>query len=167
MKDKTAMLPESYAAAPPPWPVARDWESLTKWNGMWHPGQPLQRVGLCLVLSDFDDEGPGFRWDWLLAHKEQLLALEGVTIRGCSVRGGLEGVHGERLGRFFRAGYESTKQLSVLLPCAIPFLRWEGVVDAVEQNRLHHPETLPDALRAAEIIAMQNATAFYAKLLID
>ena len=64
----------------------------------------------------------------------------------------------------FCAGYEDAKRMTVTLPCAMPYLCFEGAVTALEENRTLHPETFDEALRALDIMTMQNETAFYARL---
>lgn len=96
----------------------------------------------------------------------ELPSLSAVTVRGCFVCGELDGLHGRDLGRFFRACYESAKIMTVTLPCAMPYLCVEGGLDALKYNQQEHPETLTEAVTAAQIVAAQNSTAFYARLLI-
>lgn len=122
------------------------------------------RVGLRL-------QAPGLpRADHTLALEElaklahEIKSLRRLTVRGCFFRGGLTGIHGKELGRFFRAGYEAAKCMTVTLPCAMPYLCYENAATAVEENERMHPETLADCLRALDIVTMQNETAFYAKL---
>lgn len=132
-------------------------------------GRPegLTRVGLRLVPEAFDDGSlPGIRAAALPSMAAEIRKLPFITVQGCFVAGVLEGVHGEALGRFFRAGYESAKRMSAALPCAMPYLCWENVLPALAANREEHPESLAAALRAAEIVAMQNRTAFYARLYV-
>ena len=71
---------------------------------------------------------------------------------------------GAALGRFFRASYEAAKRMTVTLPCAMPYLCFEGAISAMEENAKAHPETLEESLLALDIMTMQNETAFYAKL---
>jgi hypothetical protein len=125
------------------------------------------RVGLRLIPDAFDDAAlTGVRVSELAALASEIRGLRSITVRGCFVRGRLVGLHGKELGRFFRACYESAKRMTVILPCAMPYLCAEGALAALEYNRTEHPETLPDAVIAAQTVAMQNSTAFYAKLLI-
>ena len=126
------------------------------------------RVGLRLIPDEFDDGAlRGVRVSALARLAPELRTLRGVTVRGCFVRGRLDGLHGKELGRFFRASYESAKRMSAVLPCAMPYLCAEGALAALAYNLIEHPETLPDAVTAARIVAAQNQTAFYARLLIS
>lgn len=52
------------------------------------------------------------------------------------------------------------------IPCAIPYLCVKGGIAALAASQKEHPETLQDALTEAQTAAVQNQTAFYAKLLI-
>lgn len=129
------------------------------------PSGDLLRVGLRLVPEAFDDGClPGFRVGTLSALAPRLRGLKRITVRGCWVYGNLTGLHGAALGKFFRACYESAKRMSAVLPCAMPYICAAGALPALERNVAEHPETLEAALNAANIVAMQNATAFYAKL---
>ena len=127
----------------------------------------LKRIGLRLVPDAFDDAALcGVRVSELSRLAPEIRELRHITVRGCFVRGKLDGLHGKALGRFFRACYESAKQMTVILPCAMPYLCVEGGLAALAYNQAEHPETLQEAVTAAQIVAMQNQTAFYAKLLI-
>lgn len=126
----------------------------------------LLRVGLWLVPESLDDGTlAGFRPSELYTLAPRLRGLRRLTVRGCWVRGNLNGLHGAALGRCFRVCYESAKTMSAVLPCAMPYLCAVGVGEALRRNRREHPETLEEALLAARIVAAQNASAFYAKLL--
>lgn len=127
----------------------------------------LARVGLRIVPDAFDDASIiGIRVSELPRLAPEIRQLRSITVRGCFVRGHLDGLHGKALGRFFRACYESAKQMTVILPCAMPYLCVENGLAALAYNQNKHPETLSDAVTAAQIVAMQNQTAFYAKLMI-
>lgn len=128
-------------------------------------GSGLVSVGLQIVPSGFH-AGSGIPVDELAEIARALPSLSAVTVRGCFVCGELDGLHGRDLGRFFRACYESAKIMTVTLPCAMPYLCAEGGLAALERNRAEHPETLEAAVTAAQIVAAQNSTAFYARLLI-
>lgn len=128
-------------------------------------GSGLVSVGLRIVPTGFH-ASPGIPADELAEIARALPSLSAVTVRGCFVCGELDGLHGRDLGRFFRACYESAKIMTVTLPCAMPYLCAEGGLAALERNRAEHPETLEAAVTAAQIVAAQNSTAFYARLLI-
>ncbi len=131
------------------------------------PDGELTRVGLRIIPDAFDDSAiTGIRVSELSRLAPEIRQLRSITVRGCFVRGRLDGLHGKALGRFFRACYESAKQMTVILPCAMPYLCAENGLAALSYNQREHPETLDEAITAAQIVAMQNQTAFYAKLLI-
>lgn len=56
--------------------------------------------------------------------------------------------------------------MTVILSCGMPYLCIVNGAGAACQNAAEHPETLVAFLRQANIVAAQNQTAFYAKLLI-
>ena len=163
-----ALVPE-YQVPAESYLLASSLEELRRSNAAAEPhadGGPT-RVGLRLVPDAFDDGTvPGVRVSELPRLAPEIRALRGVTVRGCFVRGRLDGLHGKELGRFFRESYESAKRMSAILPCAMPYLCAEGALAALAYNRAEHPETLHYAVTAAQIVAAQNQTAFYAKLLI-
>ena len=125
----------------------------------------LVSVGLRIVPTGFH-ASPGIPADELAEIARALPSLSSVTVRGCFACGDLSGLHGKQLGRFFRACYETAKIMTVTLPCAMPYLCVEGGMAALAYNQKEHPETLADAVTSAQIVAMQNSTAFYARLLI-
>lgn len=161
-----ALVP-GYAVPDQPYRLANSLADLIGWNAEPSENGDLLRVGLRIVPDAFDDGTvEGIRVSELAALAPKLRQFENITVRGCFVRGNLDGLHGKELGRFFRACYESAKKMTVILPCAMPYLCVENGLEALAYNRSAHPETLREAVLAAEIVAMQNETAFYAKLLI-
>ena len=128
-------------------------------------GVGIVSVGLRIIPGGFHADS-GIPVDALAEIARALPSLSAVTVRGCFVCGDLEGLHGRELGRFFRSCYESAKIMTVTLPCAMPYLCAEGGIDALAYNQREQPETLHEAVTAAQIVAAQNSTAFYARLLI-
>ena len=126
-----------------------------------------EKVGLRMVPDGFDDEiRPGVRMDDLPDYARMVKKLEHLTVRGCFVNGCTDGIFGKALGKYFRACYVAAKQMTVVFPCAMPYLCAENALAAVVRNQKEQPETLQDCLTEASIVAMQNETAFYAKLFI-
>lgn len=163
-----ALVPE-YHIPTQSYLLANSLDDLRRCNADAQPdaGGGLTRVGLRIVPSSFDDvKLIGIRVAELSGIAPEIRRLRNITVRGCFVHGKLDGLHGRELGRFFRACYENAKQMTVILPCAMPYLCVEGGLAALAYNRNEHPETLDEAITAAQIVAMQNQTAFYAKLLI-
>ncbi len=147
--------------------IANDLEELRRIDAAARTAGQLQKVGLRMVPEEFDDGlRPGVRFFGLAELAREAKKLDGVTVRGCFVNGRLDGLHGKELGRYFRACYNCAKQMTVVLPCAMPYLCAENALAALDFNQTAHPETLEDCLRAAQIVAMQNETAFYARLFI-
>lgn len=122
------------------------------------------KVGLRLQAPDLPRAEHVVLLDELPQLAHEIKSLRHLTVRGCFFCGDLNGVHGKALGKFFRSGYEAAKRMTVTLPCAMPYLCYEGAVSAINQNAKEHPETLHDCLLALDIMTMQNETAFYAKL---
>jgi hypothetical protein len=150
--------------------VVRDLESLRRVNeaaaGGLAPGQ-LEPIGVCVVPEGYPmASGQGIPARELPDFARQVRAMSRLSVRGCFVEGDAAGLHGADLGRYFRACYETAKLLSVTLPCTVGYLCCGNCLEAVFQNSIRHPETLEDALRSAQIVAAQNASAFYSRLLI-
>lgn len=124
------------------------------------------KVGLRLQAPDLPQAERVVLLDELAQLAHEIKALRHLTVRGCFFCGDLSGVHGRALGRFFRSGYEAAKRMTVTLPCAMPYLCFEGAFAAIEENAKAHPETLEECLLALDIMTTQNETAFYAKLLL-
>jgi hypothetical protein len=163
LSQAAALLPEWQRGEQPPL-LAASLSELEALNAAADPAGPLVRVGLRLVPQEFDDGLlPGIRVSELPALAPALRRLDRLTVRGCWVRGNLEGARGKELARFLRCCYESAKRMSTALPCAMPYLCAEGVLEALCR--------LPDAereapLTAGHIVAAQNATAYYARLYV-
>lgn len=130
-------------------------------------GESLFKVGLRLRAPDLPPDGTAILPDCLSDVAREIRRMRRLTVRGCFFSGSLTGVHGEALGRFFRAGYEAAKRMTVTLPCAMPYLCYENALAAIRENREDHPETLESCLRALDIVTLQNETAFYAKLYLS
>ncbi len=122
------------------------------------------KVGLRLQAPDLPRKDNTVSLDELAGLAHEVKSLRHLTVRGCFFCGDLTGVHGKALGKFFRSGYEAAKRMTVTLPCAMPYLCYEGAVAALEDNASRHPETLGECLLALDIMTTQNETAFYAKL---
>lgn len=128
----------------------------------------LESVGLRLIPEAYDDgKQPGIPVAHLPAIAREIKQFPAISIRGCFVTGNLTGLHGQALGRFYRACYETAKLMTVTLPCAMPYICMENCIEAMIRNRKTHPETLAELQRTASIVASQNSTAFYARLLIS
>ena len=163
-----ALVPEYHSPAQS-YLLANSLDDLRRCNADAQPDAAgeLTRVGLRIIPDAFDNAAiTGVRVSELSGIAPAIRQLRSITVRGCFVCGRLDGLHGKALGRFFRACYESAKQMTVILPCAMPYLCVEGGLAALAYNQIEHPETLDEAVTAAQIVAMQNRTAFYAKLLI-
>lgn len=150
--------------------VANSLDDLRRLDGIAakkEQGEQLVSVGLRLIPTAYDDGSQyGVREAELTALSEEIRTLSAVSVRGCFIQGHIDGLHGKDLGRYFRNCYELSKRMTVILPCAMPYLCIIGGADAVQYNLHEHPESLPEFRRAAQIVAMQNNTAFYAKLLL-
>lgn len=127
----------------------------------------LLKVGLRIQAPGLPPAGAAFLPEDLAAVSRTIRSLRRLTVRGCFFGGDLSGLYGESLGRFFRAGYETAKRMTVALPCAMPYICFENALPALRRNASGHPETLEACLRALDMVTMQNETAFYAKIYLS
>lgn len=127
----------------------------------------LEAVGLRVIPEHYNDGRQlGIPEKTLPDLAQKMKTLPAVSVRGCFIQGQIEGLHGEALGRYFRECYELAKRITVILPCGMPYLCIVNGAEAACQNAAEHPETVSTFFHQAEIVAAQNQTAFYAKLLI-
>lgn len=150
--------------------VANDLEELRRINhvaqSLAKPGL-LESVGLRVVPDAYGDSSlPGIPERGLPALAQIIKSFPALSVGGCFVQGNLNGLHGAELGKYFRACYELAKRVTVILPCGMPYLCVASGAQAAFQNAQQHPETLEECLRAAKIVAAQNQSAFYSRLLI-
>ena len=124
----------------------------------------LEPVGIRLALDG--QEGRGIDPCALPALSRELRKLSAISVRGCFVHGRISDLHGEALGQHFRDCYETAKRMSAVLPCGAAYLCIIGGGEAARRNAENHPETLSLFQRIAGIVAAQNQSAFYAKLLV-
>ncbi|MBO5129681.1 MAG: hypothetical protein J6B95_04975 [Oscillospiraceae bacterium] len=122
-------------------------------------------VGLRLVADGF--EGDGITTAQLQGMVHDIKQLKNISVCGSIVVGNLEGLHGKELGKFVRSSYQTAKMMTVILPCSMPYICLEGLLEAAAWNQEVHPETMEDFLTAANIVGMQNVTAFYADYYIQ
>ena len=127
----------------------------------------LASVGLRLIPNAYSaGKTQGICESELAALAAEIRKFSAISVRGCFVDGSIEGLHGKELGRYFRNCYELAKRMTVILPCAMPYICIVGGADAVLHQMKEHPESLQEFKKAADIVAMQNNSAFYAKLLL-
>lgn len=150
--------------------VANSWDELQRigWLACFHKREELlEPVGLRVIPVRYGDGNqPGISEKLFSELAQKIKTLPAITVRGCFVQGNIGGLYGDALGGYFRECCELAKRITVTLPCAMPYLCILGGAAAAHQNAAEHPETLETFLRHAKIVAMQNRTAFYAKLLI-
>lgn len=149
--------------------VANGWDELRRIDRiaqLRNKKGELEPVGLRVIPTRYDDGNqPGVPEKALPDLAGKLRTLPGISVRGCFVQGAIGGLHGAALGRYFRECYELAKRMTVILPCAMPYLCVVGGAAAARRNAAEHPETLEALLCQTKIVAAQNRTAFYAKLL--
>ena len=117
-------------------------------------------VGLLMPADGF--EGPGTTTDELRTMVHDIKQLKNISVCGCIITGNVDGLHGKALGKYVRSSYQTAKVMTYILPCSMPYICIHGLLDAMAWNETEHPEDLEDFLTAANIVGMQNSTAFYA-----
>lgn len=128
----------------------------------------LEVIGITVIPDNFDNGRlAGFRIKDLSALSAAARKLQYLSIRGCMVRGSTEGLYGESLGRYLRQCYETAKQVTTAIPCGMSYVIAGNCMEAIYKNYQEHEETLEGLRTTARIVANQNQTAFYAKLLIQ
>ena len=146
--------------------VANSMEELIAINEAAAPfaqGGHLIMVGLRLAAEDFPGKPAlGMTTDELRQIVYDIKQLKNISVCGCIVEADLTGLHGKALGKFVRATYRTAKSMTYILPCSMPYICIDGFLDAAAWNEKEHPEDFQDFLTAANIVGMQNTTAFYA-----
>ena len=150
--------------------VANSWDELQRIDRIARLDtreRTLETVGLRVIPERYDDGNQlGIPEKTLPNLAQKIKTLPAISVRGCFAQGSIGTLHGDALGRYFRECYELAKRVSVILPCGMPYLCIVGGGKAACKNAAEHPETLEAFLRQAKIVAAQNETAFYAKLLM-
>ena len=150
--------------------VAESWEDLVAINEAAKPaaaqGQ-LTMVGLRLVADGYKFAGQA--WDTRLLRQKvfDIKQLKAISVCGCIIVADLEGLHGKDLGKYVRSTYQTAKNMTSILPCTMPYICVGCLLEAMALNESQHPETLADFTTAANIVGMQNTTAFYADYYIQ
>ena len=126
-------------------------------------GGHLIMVGLRLAAEDFPGKPAlGMTTDELRQIVHDIKQLKNISVCGCIVEADLTGLHGKALGKFVRSTYRTAKSMTYILPCSMPYICIDGFLDAAAWNETEHPEDFQDFLTAANIVGLQNTTAFYA-----
>lgn len=123
----------------------------------------ITMVGLTLAAEGFTDStGIGITTEELRGLVHEIKQLEHVSVCGCVVYGDAGELHGKDLGRLIRSSYQTAKSMTYILPCSMPYIWVANILDAMARNEAEHPEDFQDLLTTANIVGMQNTTAFYA-----
>lgn len=127
----------------------------------------LTMVGLRLVADGYTFGGKAWTTDLLRQMVHHIKQLKAISVCGCVIVGNLTGLHGKDLGKYIRSSYQTAKNMTYILPCTMPYICVDGLLEAMALNEAQHPETLEDFTTAANIVGMQNSTAFYANYYIQ
>ena len=128
----------------------------------------LTMVGLRIVADDFaNSRHNAITTSQLRGMVHDIKQLKNISVCGCIVVGDIEGLHGKELGKFVRSSYQTAKQMTYILPCTMPYICVADCMEAIARNEAEHPEDFEDFLTAANIVGMQNVTAFYADYYIQ
>lgn len=128
----------------------------------------LTMVGLRLVADGFENSSCQALTTKQLQHMvHDIKQLKNISVCGCIIVGDVDGLHGKELGKYIRSSYQTAKQMTYILPCSMPYICIGNCLEAVAQNQTEHPEDFEEFLTAANIVGMQNSTAFYADYYIQ
>ena len=128
----------------------------------------LEVVGLSVIPEKYDDgKQSGFPIEELPQLSAAARILRSISIRGCFVQGGTNGLYGESLGRYLRDCYETAKQVTTIIPCGMSYVNACNCMEPLFRTLQSGGKTQEELMTAAGILAKQNQTAFYAKLLIQ
>lgn len=148
--------------------VANSMDELVAINEAAAQAGKMIMVGLWIVADGFEDStGRGITLNQLRGMVHDIKQLKNISVCGCIVVGDIEGLHGKELGKYVRSSYQSAKSMTYILPCTMPYIVVAGCLEAIAWNEAEHPEDFEEFLTAANIVGMQNTTAFYADYYIQ
>lgn len=143
--------------------IADSWEDLILINEAAAAQNQMTMVGLRLLADGYTSN---VETCWTTGQLRKLVhdikQLKAVSVCGCIIVGNVDGRHGKELGKYIRSSYQTAKNMTYILPCTMPYISIAGALDAMAWNEAAHPETLEEFVTAANIVGMQNSTAFYA-----
>ena len=117
-------------------------------------------VGLLMPADGF--EGPGITTKQLRGMVHDIKQLKNISVCGCIITGNVDGLHGKALGKYVRSSYQTAKVMTYILPCSMPYICVDGLLEVAAWNEAEHPDDFQDFLTEANVVGMQNTTAFYA-----
>ena len=145
--------------------VAESWADLVAINEGAAPVTAdgrLLMVGLRIAADGFQCSRTAITTDQLRGMVHDIKQLKNISVCGCIVTADIDGLHGKELGKYVRSSYQTAKEMTYILPCTMPYIGVAGCLEAAAWNEANHPEDFEDFLTAANIVGMQNVTAFYA-----
>lgn len=143
--------------------VVSSMEALRMVNAVSESCGVVTMVGLTLRAEGFDDStGKGITTEALRDMVHDIKQLKNVSVCGCIVYADAQGLSGKELGRLIRSSYQTAKAMTYILPCSMPYIVVADSLEVIARNQQLHPEDFEDFLTTANIVGMQNATAFYA-----
>ena len=142
--------------------IAETWEDLVAINQAAAAQNQITMVGLRLLADGYTSQTACWTTGQLRKCVHDIKQLKAVSVCGCIIIADLTGLHGKELGKYVRSTYQTAKNMTYILPCTMPYIGVNGCLEAMAWNEAHHPETLEEFTTAANIVGMQNTTAFYA-----
>ena len=145
--------------------VAESWEDLVAINEGAAPVTAdgrLLMVGLRIAADGFECSRKAITTGQLRGMVHDIKQLKNISVCGCIVTADVDGLHGKELGRYVRSSYQTAKEMTYILPCTMPYICVADCLNAAARNEAEHPEDFEEFLTAANIVGMQNVTAFYA-----
>ena len=128
----------------------------------------LETVGLRVIPAKFESNDQiGFPESHLLELVETCKKMSAISIRGAFIQGDLSTLSGQEMADYFHESYQLVKRMTTLLPCQIFYFCLSDILGAMETLTQQQPQAMEKILYAANIVGIQNQTAFYARLLVD
>lgn len=125
----------------------------------------IQKIGLAVIPKGYEGCGRGIPFDEITEISQKIKRLSCITVRGAYINGYTENLSASEMGKYFHCCYQTAKQLTVMIPCAMPYLVFGNCLDRMMCLK-DTDDKYVEAVRNAEIVAMQNETAFYSKMFI-
>lgn len=133
--------------------------SVERFNG------EIQKTGLVVLPDPYIGCNRGFSLDDIRKISVEVKRMPCISLRGAYMNGYTESLDDEGMGKYFHCCYQTAKQMSVMIPCAMPYIVFGNCFDRLNKLK-DNGVSLDKTLKNAEIVAMQNETAFYSKLFI-
>ena len=97
----------------------------------------ITMVGLYMPADGF--EGKGITSEELRGMVHDIKQLKNISVCGVIITGSVDGLHGKELGKYVRSSYQTAKVMTYILPCSMPYICIDGLLDAAAWNERNIP----------------------------